>query len=194
MQKPLHSPVSLLASFLSNREEYPELALVTGESGAGKTTWCLELVRQARLLGLAPVGLVSPAVFQAGVKVAIDLIEVETGEKRRLATKKENKTTTYGPGIGTLSWNFDPSVLAWANGILDRLAAASLLILDELGPLEILDHKGLTAGLRLIDQRHYQMACVVIRPRLLPAALERWPWGEALEISTGGPADRPGEA
>ena len=198
MQKPLHSPVSLLASFLSKRDQSPELVLVTGESGAGKTTWCQELVLQARLAGLAPVGLVSPSVFEAGARVGIDLVEIETGERRRLATKKENKTSPSQPGLSTLAWNFDPAVLAWGNGILDRLAAASLLILDELGPLEILDHKGLTSGLSLIDQKQYQTACVVIRPRLLPAALERWPWGVALEIpahgQAGGPANGPGDA
>lgn len=194
MLKQFRSPVSLLASFLSSSEECPELALVTGESGAGKTTWCLELVRQARHSGLAPVGLVSPGMYQAGIKVAIDLIELETGENRRLAMKKGDRTSSSSPGLATLAWNFDPAVLAWGNEVLDRLTLSSLVILDELGPLEILDHKGLTSGLRLIDQRQYQMACVVIRPRLLPAALERWPWGEALDISKDGMSSKPGEA
>lgn len=192
MHKPLSSPVSFLASFLSKNEEAPELALVTGKSGAGKTTWCQELVRQAQLLCLAPVGLISPAVFQAGAKIAIDLIEIATGERQRLATKAGNRTSPSTTGLATLAWDFDPAVLAWGNGILERLSPATLLILDELGPLEILDSKGLTAGLRLVDQRRYQMACVVIRPRLLPAALERWPWGEALEISAIKPGEKPG--
>lgn len=183
MPKLLGSPVSFLAGFLSKSEDCPELALVTGESGAGKTTWCLELARQARRLNLAAVGLISPAVFQDGVKVGIDLLEVKTGEKRRLATKKGSPASSLAPETVTLAWNFDPAGLAWGNAILAGLAPAELLILDELGPLEILDDRGLTAGLRLVDERQYRLACVVIRPRLLPAALERWPWGEALEIS-----------
>jgi nucleoside-triphosphatase THEP1 len=192
VHKPLSSPVSFLASFLSNQGESPTLRLVTGESGAGKTSWCLELVRQARLLGLSPVGLISPAVFQEGAKVAIDLIEIATGERQRLATKTENRTSPPTNGLTTLAWEFDPAVLAWGNGVLERLSPATLLILDELGPLEILDGRGLTAGLRLVDQRRYQTACVVIRPRLLPAALERWPWGEALEVSVNEALDAPG--
>jgi nucleoside-triphosphatase THEP1 len=190
VHKPLSSPVSFLASFLSKseNEEAPELWLVTGESGAGKSSWCQELVRRGREAGLTPVGLISPAVFQDGRKVGIDLIEVETGERRRLATKKEDKSSPSTAGLSTQAWDFDTETLAWGNRILERLVPATLLILDELGPLEILDGKGLTAGLRLIDQKQYRLACVVIRPRLLPTALERWPWSKALEI----PADKPG--
>jgi nucleoside-triphosphatase len=175
---------SLSASIFSEGEKAPSLVLVTGESGSGKTAWCLDLIDQARQNGIRVSGVVSPPVFEAGQKVGIDLMDASTNECRRLAVFRQNAKQKLAnePGIATLNWTFDPAVLAWGNQLLDRLGASELLVLDELGPLELLENKGLTAGLKCIDDQHYQIACVVIRPSLLPTALERWPWGKILRV------------
>jgi nucleoside-triphosphatase THEP1 len=174
----------LLASIFSEEEKAPKLVLVTGDSGSGKTDWCLELIDKARQNGIRVSGLVSPPVLDAGQKVGIDLMDASTDERRRLAVFRQNakQKSANEPGISTLNWTFDPGVLAWGNQLLDRLGASELLVLDELGPLELLENKGLTAGLKCIDAQHYKIACVVIRPSLLPTVLERWPWGKVLRV------------
>ncbi len=88
MQDTSNSPVSILASFFSKSNTQPELCLITGSIGAGKTSWCLELAYQARLAGLSPRGLVSPAVFEMDEKIGIDLIDIESQQRSRLATLK----------------------------------------------------------------------------------------------------------
>jgi nucleoside-triphosphatase THEP1 len=160
----------------------PELILLTGERGCGKTAWCLELIRQARLAGLHPAGLVSPAVFQDGVKTGIDLVDVSNGESQRLAEKRAEADPLSSIGADTLSWQFDADTLAWGNRVLERLRTPELLLLDELGPLEFQFAGGLAAGLECIDDRDYLLACVVVRPELLAAALERWPWGRVIRL------------
>jgi nucleoside-triphosphatase len=178
------SPTSLLSGLLADRERDADLVLVTGESGSGKTTWCLELIDQARQGGIGVSGVVSPLVFDAGHKVGIDLMDVSTGERRRLAMFQQDarQKPANDPGISTLNWTFDPAIFTWGNQILNRLGASQLLVLDELGPLELLENKGLTAGLKCIDDRRHQTACVVIRPALLPTAVERWPWSKILRV------------
>lgn len=193
MQEPLRSPVSLLASFLSNRKETPELVLVTGRSGCGKTAWCLELVQQAQLAGASPLGVVSPGVFVDGHKVGIDLLEIHTGKRRHLARRRSEATAKGGSGPHTRAWQFDGGVLDWANRSLDNLAAGDLLIIDELGPLEFLENQGLVSGLKLVDERRYRMACVTVRPLLLATAQERWPWSVVLDRSES-ISDLPGSA
>jgi nucleoside-triphosphatase THEP1 len=161
------------------------LVLVTGDSGAGKTAWCLELIAEARRKGLRVSGLVSPPVMDAGQKVGIDLVDVHSNERRRLAVLRQDvsQNSVDELGILTLNWALAPSVFAWGNWILERLDASELLVLDELGPLELLENKGLTAGLQCIEDRHYQIACVVIRPALLTTAMNRWPWARVLKIA-----------
>jgi len=159
--------------------------LISGDSGAGKSTWCLEFLRQARLSGLAPLGLLSPPVYQNGRKVAIDLLAIASGERRRLAELRQ--ADAREPGVSTENWHFDPAALNWGNRVLESIQSCDLLLIDELGPLELNRAEGLTSGLALIDQRGCRLACVVVRPTLLAAARQRWPWGEILEI-TANPA------
>jgi nucleoside-triphosphatase THEP1 len=160
-----------------------QLVLVTGESGSGKTTWCQELVQQARLGGISPLGVLSPAVFVDSNKVGIDLLEIHTGERKHLAFHRSEAKANERSGPHTRAWQFNAEVLNWANQSLDNLAKGDLLILDELGPLEFLENQGLVNGLKLIDEHRYRMACVTVRPLLLATAQERWPWSVVLDLS-----------
>jgi len=184
MEEYSERPASVLMSLFSKEEKAPRLVLLTGNKGAGKTAWCLELIAEAFQRGIGVSGLVSPPIMTGGQKVGIDLMDAHSGESRRLAVfrKEGSPKTAKEMGITTMNWIFDPFVFAWGNQILGGLDASELLVLDELGPLELLEGKGLTAGLKCIDDRRYQIACVVIRPALLANAVERWPWGKILKI------------
>jgi nucleoside-triphosphatase THEP1 len=175
------SPDSLLANFHSIKN-HGDLVFISGPSGSGKTYWCQKLVDLAFARGIQPCGLISPAVIVRGSKVGIDLVDITTGKKLRLAEKRRVSARGKNPpGIFTHDWLFKPSVLEWGNQILVSLPESfPLLILDELGPLEFLQNQGLTAGMGLIDRKGYQLACVVVRPELLSHAQVRWPWGRLL--------------
>jgi nucleoside-triphosphatase THEP1 len=178
------SPAALILGILADRERDSRLVLVTGDSGSGKTTWCLQLIEHSRQNGIRVYGVVSPPVFEAGHKVGIDLMDVSTNERRRLAAVRQaaKQKLANKPDISTLHWTFDPMVLAWGNQILDLLDAGELLVLDELGPLELLENKGLTAGVKCIDDQRFMATCVVIRTALLPTALERWPQAQVIKL------------
>ena len=177
MQVFFDSPDSLLANFLSGNE-IGRLIIVTGPSGLGKTRWCLGLAERATALGIQADGLVSPAVFEDTKKVGIDLLNLSSGDRRHLAAHRGES----GIGPTTTYWQFDEEALNWGNLILEQLGTSQLLILDELGPLELKRGAGLTKGIGLITGRHYRLACVVVRPSLLDDALELWPWGETFFV------------
>jgi nucleoside-triphosphatase THEP1 len=168
----LDSPVELLASLMIQPENISHLLLISGPSGAGKTHWCLQLVDQARLLNVDVAGLVAPAVFTAGRKTRIDMLDLRTGQQRRLALRKGCMTD----GLVVGAWELDLAVLSWGNALLQSIHSCQLLVLDELGLLEFNHNSGLISAFRLIESRCYRLACVGIRPSLLPVALERWPW------------------
>ncbi len=149
----------------------PHLFLITGLSGAGKTTWCGEVVQRARARGLRVAGLWSPAVLADGRKIGIDMVDLHTLERRRLANLRGKEATA----VSTIQWAFDEAVIAWGNAVLAHLPESDLLVIDELGPLEFMRGEGLLAGLQVIDNGRYRVACVVIRPSLLPEAQARWP-------------------
>jgi nucleoside-triphosphatase len=173
----IDSPDSLLANFLSGNE-IGRLIIVTGPSGLGKTRWCLGLAERATALGIKAVGLVSPAVFEDTKKVGIDLLNLSSGVRRHLAVHRGES----GIGPTTTYWQFDEEAFNWGNLILEQLGTSQLLILDELGPLELKRGAGLTNGIGLITGRRYRLACVVVRPSLLDDAQELWPWGETFFV------------
>lgn len=181
-----YSPDSLLASFFSQPDTPKLLVLISGESEAGKTTWCRALIDRALAMGFIPRGLISPAVFDSGSKIAIDLVDIASGERKRLAERRRADQATVN-ARGTHHWLFNDPVLVWGDEILKQLPPGDLLIIDEFGPLELLENDGLTSGLKLIDEGQYRLACVVVRPSLLATALERWPWAKVLNVTRSAP-------
>jgi nucleoside-triphosphatase THEP1 len=173
----LSSPT--LEKIFEESSDVPQLVFVTGPSGAGKSTWCAGLIRRARERGLIVRGLLSPAVFVDGKKIGIDMVDLATGEKQRLADLRRPTST----GLLTDHWKLNPEVLGWGNRVLRETSSPDLLIIDELGPLELQRNEGLQEGLHLIEGNHFRVACVVIRPSLLPDALRRWPNGQVIDLA-----------
>ena len=112
----------------------------------------------------------------AGDKTAIDLLELASGQRQRLAERPRPGES----GTAGLGWRFDPAVLDRGNALLEKLPPGELLLIDELGPLEFRGEGGFIAGFAAIDARHYRLAVVVVRPELLDAARQRWPWYSAV--------------
>lgn len=156
--------------------EASRLLIVTGRIGCGKTIWCGELAHQARGIGISVAGVISPAIFQDGQKTGIDLFDLVSGERRRLAKRRPNLPKNH---TGRM-WELDPQTLSWGNELLSRIESCQLLVLDELGPLELVENQGLTRGMELLDARNFALACVSVRPSLIPNAMARWPWASVL--------------
>jgi nucleoside-triphosphatase THEP1 len=156
-----------------------QLLLLTGPRGSGKSTWCSRLISQAREEDLNPGGLLSPAIFHDGKKIGIDLLDITSGNQRSLA----RRGVKGSQGIRLGDWCFDAATLAWGNQILHTLKGHELILLDELGPLEFEKGLGLVAGLKLIDEKKFQLAVVVIRQELLQTARIRWPNAEVVDVS-----------
>ncbi len=153
------------------------LIIVTGERGAGKTTFCARLIELARSGGRSIGGVLSPAVIVNGQKIAIDVIDLRSDERRRLAVF--NPAADYPR---ELHWRFDETVLAWGNQALSTSTPCDMLLVDELGVLEFERDQGWIAGLKAVDSGDYRLGIVVIRPELLEQAQRRWPAARVIAI------------
>ncbi|MBK8595236.1 MAG: hypothetical protein IPN83_06515 [Holophagales bacterium] len=177
MRSRVEAPEELVATVADRTE--PALVLLTGTRGTGKSRWCERLAGVGRAAGLDVAGLVSPAVVESGVKTAIDLLDLGSGARRRLADRPPPGL----PGTAGLGWRFHPETLAWGNEVLGRTGPCDLLVLDELGPLELRDESGFAASFPALAARRYRLAVVVVRPELLGEAHRRWPRiAEVLEL------------
>lgn len=159
-------------------QQRASLVVLTGQRGSGKTALCSLLVERARQAGWQVRGLMTPAVIEAGQKTAIDVLDLHSGQRRRLARLRQDGDT----GIQTMSWTFDPQALEWGSRVLMESVPCDLLLVDELGPLELVRNQGWKAGLDVLDTGGYRLGVVVIRPELLDIARRRWPHAREITI------------
>lgn len=158
-----------------------KIYLVSGEIESGKTRFCGEAAGHLKEKGWDTAGLLAPAVFEGGRKTAIEALDLRSGERRRLADINEPNSSLNG--IQTKRWRFIPETLRWCNQVLKSAIPCDLLVVDELGPLELERNEGMLAGFEAIDSGLYRVSLVVVRPSLLDKALERWPAAEVVKIS-----------
>jgi nucleoside-triphosphatase len=156
----------------------PRLWLLTGARGAGKTTFCRSLAARAHIQGWDTAGLLSPAVFEGGIKTGILAEDVRTGETHPLASYTSDSSFNLQQG----KWYFDRSTLAWGNHVIESSLPCDLLILDELGPLELTRQGGWQAALDVLRGDGYQIALVVIRPELQVLAHRLLNFSETITI------------
>lgn len=162
----------------------PQRWIVTGRRGAGKTTFCRKLAERARALGWDVAGLLSPAVLGAG-KTGIVALDLRHGESRLLASAEPR--AGYALRLGM--WWFDPDTLAWGNQVLAAALPCDLLIVDEIGPLELELGQGWSAALEVLAGVSYRLALVVVRPEYCADFQERWPGSQVLTIDSPAQAE-----
>lgn len=164
--------------------------LVTGEPGTGKTSLLMSLSRR-----LPVVGVISrPRVDEFGKRTGMVAVMPDTDEQIELATvarvpRRERVARLVAPpaepvsgsptsdGVMVGPWRFSPAAIATVNARLIAIAGAPLptedgrpagpvVLIDEIGPLELLRHGGFLPGLEAV-MRSALPTIVVVRPALV---------------------------
>lgn len=159
-----------------------EIVLITGEIQSGKTNLCLDLYLRARKTGIRVGGVLSPPVIEGGEKIAIDVMDLQSGNTKRLAEVKTQTQTD----LETKRWSFFPDAVGWGNKMLMEAVPCELLIVDELGPLEFQRGEGWVNGFSVIESGDYSTALIVIRPSLIDEAARRWNVSRIIDLSAAG--------
>ncbi len=148
-----------------------QVILLTGPKGVGKSTVCGSVVALARAAGVRAAGVISPPeITPDGDKVGIWVADVVTGERRRLAVATHLRR---GAAVETTHWSFNEDVLQWGAEVIARATPCDLLLLDELGSLELERGQGWTVAFDVLRDGAYRWALAAIRPGLLAALRAR---------------------
>lgn len=144
--------------------------MVTGENGCGKTTACQRAIDLLRARGVTVSGILSlPRLDASGARTGIDALDMATGERRCLAKRVSGGGKTVG------DYTFNRPSLDWAVGrlmaavaCLRRAGPANVLVVDEVGPLELVQGGGFVAVLDpLADPSLVPRGLVVVRREYL---------------------------
>jgi len=157
----------------------PPLIVLTGAPGVGKTRLCMQATRILQQMGADVAGCLSPARMEGGRKTGIFVENIVSGERRLLA----------GPRTGEHGWELDSAALQWGAAILTNSPAADVLVVDELGPLELSEGKGWAAVCEVLMD-HPVAAMIVVRPSLIDKLRQRLPGREitVLEVTEPSPS------
>lgn len=156
----------------------PPIWMITGPRQAGKTSLCRGIAEAAHQAGWDAAGLLSPAQIEQGAKIGILAENLRTGEPRRLASAERQSPEDISFG----NWYFDQQTLAWGNRVLADSSPCDLLIVDELGPLELSRRQGWLIALEIVPRGEYKVALVVIRPELQIAARHLFDFSAIIEV------------
>ncbi len=141
------------------------IVILTGARDAGKSTVCRKTVALAQAAGYTCGGLLT--LKHAGG--TLDVLHLQSGERRRLTMDRRTPSTVIQG-----RFLFDTETIAWGNEVLQRAQDCQLLVVDELGPLEIERGGGWQAALDLLREGAFTLALVVVRPELLAQAQRRF--------------------
>ena len=194
------------------------LFVLTGDVQTGKTRWLERLVAELETRGVTTQGVLAPGVWRSGddpqanaefvdtngyEKLGIDNVLLPQNERIAFARRRD---IALAEGLldpdaqsekAHLMWHIDEAALERVN---DHLAALphpgtpvpSLLVIDELGRLELLRSGGLTQALSLLDHGPtdaFPHTLAIVREALLEQAMNRFPnWGKPQAIHPDAPS------
>ncbi len=138
-----------------------KIVLVTGGRQVGKSSLCQRVAADLREQGVQVTGLVTQRVAVHALMVT----ELGTGISYAL-------TKPLGAeGLALPNFTLDPQAMERAAAALRRSFPTQLFVLDEVGPLEVMEGKGWGEAFDLLRHERYDVAMLVVRPELLYAAI-----------------------
>lgn len=137
--------------------------------GVGKSTVCSKTVALAQARDHNCGGVLT--LSHPGD--ARDVLDVRTGHVRRMTLQPDPSDADSAVVQGR--FRFDPESLTWGNETLAHATPCDLLVVDELGPLEIERGKGWQKAFDALRGNDYTLALIVVRPELLERAQRKLP-------------------
>ena len=131
--------------------------ILTGPVNSGKTTFLKRIVEELKSQKFTIDGFLSEAILQNQEKTGYDLLELRSGKSIPLIRKSgRQEWQKVGPFF------FIPEGLSWAKEIILRSREAEILVVDEIGPLE-LSGKGFWPVLEKVIFHRVQKFLFVLR-------------------------------
>lgn len=147
--------------------------IITGDIRQGKTTFLKNIISDLEKEKIRMAGFLSFGIERNGERAGFDLFSIHSSARTELCTKKPSPSwIRYG------SYYFNPEGIEAGNEILNlkNLADKQLVIIDEIGPLELQDN-GWAHGIESICNNLSILQIWVVRRTLTDQVSKKWKTG-----------------
>lgn len=151
--------------------------VITGPSGCGKTPLVRSVVDGFGNRGIAVAGFLQPAIIENHKKIGFRIQDASSGEVLDLARRVAPGDGVYGTSFEFFDEGFDLGRRA-----LESAAPGSMLVIDELGPVELRGGGHWPAVERALATTDLRGLVVVVRRTLVPALVEALDAGDVVVV------------
>jgi nucleoside-triphosphatase len=137
------------------------LILITGQPSIGKTTILLRTVDALKIKGYKIGGMISREIREGGTRVGFEIVDLETGQRGWLAHVNQ----PAGPKISKYRVNLTDLDTIGASSILNAVADADVIVVDEIGPMELFSPTFKDAVSRAIESEKPVLGTIHYRAR-----------------------------
>lgn len=143
--------------------------IITGKQNSGKTVMMMDILKLLQKKGISICGLISPGVYEKNERTAIRVLNIESEESAILADLKPE----WDPVNINKKWKIREETIEWGSEQLQRMdTKGKIFFLDEIGIFELLDKKGWQIGLKILQEKVYVHAVIVVRKEILIEAIK----------------------
>ncbi len=119
---------------------------LTGKPRVGKSTLIKSLIKDLKAMGVSVGGMLTADIRERGVRMGFSIEDISTGERGILAHIRLHGSIRVGKYILNLG---DLDSLG-ANSILNAVAYSNIVVIDEIGPMELKSKRFIEAVERAI--------------------------------------------
>ncbi|MEM2960078.1 MAG: NTPase [Candidatus Bathyarchaeia archaeon] len=132
---------------------------LTGPPRIGKTTVVLKVIDDLKRKGIKVGGMVSREILESGIRTGFKIVDLDSGFEGILAHVKQKN----GPQLGKYKVCLEDLENVGARAILNACETADLIVVDEVGPMELYSEgfknavlRALNGGKILLGTIHYR--------------------------------------
>lgn len=171
----LRQAEKLLQIFEKEQSRRPSIIIITGDIQEGKTTFTQKIVKDllGKKVGIA--GFLSIGIIENGHRCGFSLFDIESLKEFELCTnKKDESRIKFG------RFYFNKETLLRGEEILspENLSNKQLIVIDEIGPLELSD-KGWNSAIENLVHTTEIPQLWVVRKSILKKVVRKWNIGNA---------------
>lgn len=142
------------------------LIFITGRPGIGKTSVLLRALDDLKRRGYKIGGMISREVREGGIRVGFEIVDFCNGKRGWLAHRNQ----PVGPQVGKYRVNLRDLDAVGSQAILNATASDDIVVVDELGPMELLSPAFKDAVVQAIESEkpllgtiHYRLSDPIIQ-------------------------------